>query len=141
MRDLGTALGSTGRFVPGKNNPDAFERHGFLKGVSNGFVEFAYAGFHQEIVRDRITPDHVRWASDLLGSLERAAVAGGVHGRRLSTGGGGAIHPRAAAEDRHRPDPGDQLTGRAKRSPIAISNPADSAQLSAHTAMALPVLR
>ena len=35
----------------------------------------------------------------------------------------------------------DQLTGRAKMSPIAISNPADSAQLSAHTAMALPVVR
>ena len=82
VRDLGTALGTTGRFVPEKNNVDAFERHGFLKGVRNGFVEFAYAGFHQEMVRDRITPGHVQWASDLLGSLEEhqwqeAFMAGG----------------------------------------------------------------
>lgn len=82
VRDLGTALGSTGRFVQEKNNAAAFERQGFLKGVRNGFVEFAYAGFHQELVRDRITPEHVRWASDLLGSLEErqwqeAFMAGG----------------------------------------------------------------
>lgn len=82
VRDLGTALGTTGRFAPEKNKVDAFERHGFVNGVRNGFVEFTYAGFHQEIVRDRITPEHVRWASDLLGSLEErqwqeAFMAGG----------------------------------------------------------------
>lgn len=82
VRDLGTALGSTGRFAPEKNDAAAFERHGFMTAVRNGFVEFAYAGWHQELFRDRITPDQVVWAANLMASLSEeewieAFLAGG----------------------------------------------------------------
>jgi hypothetical protein len=69
VRDLGTALGDTGRLAPHRNDPDRFERHGFIRGVRNGFVEFEYGGFHQELVRNRITVADVRWASGLLADL------------------------------------------------------------------------
>jgi hypothetical protein len=69
VRDLGTALGDTGRLAPHRNDPDRFERHGFIRGVRNGFVEFEYRGFHQELVRNRITVADVRWASELLSGL------------------------------------------------------------------------
>jgi hypothetical protein len=68
-RDIGAALGDTERFAPRKNNPDAFERHPFILGVSNGTVDFAYNGWYKNLIRDRITPDDVAWASDLLAQL------------------------------------------------------------------------
>jgi hypothetical protein len=82
VRDLGTALGGTGRFAPDKNSVWAFERHPYILGVRNGLVEFNYRGWHQELIRDRITLDDVAWASELLGALSerqwRAAfLAGG----------------------------------------------------------------
>jgi hypothetical protein len=46
-----------------------FERLGFIRGVERGFVRFEYQGWHQELVRDRITAADVRWASELLGQL------------------------------------------------------------------------
>jgi hypothetical protein len=69
VRDIGTALGSTGRVTPVKSDPEAFERHGFIAGVRGGLVQFVYRGWHQELVRNRITTADVRWASDLLGGL------------------------------------------------------------------------
>ena len=69
VRDIGTALGETGKLDPERNNPDIFERHAFITGVSNGFVRFSYHGWHQELVRDRITVGDVHWACDLLGRL------------------------------------------------------------------------
>jgi hypothetical protein len=68
-RDLGSALGDTQRFVPRKNNVEAFEREPFILGVSNGYVEFAYHGWYKNLVRERITPAEVAWASTLLGRL------------------------------------------------------------------------
>lgn len=68
-RDIGSALGDTNRFAPRKNDPDTFERHPFILGVRNGHVEFAMNGWYQPLVRDRITPDDVAWAADLLGRL------------------------------------------------------------------------
>jgi hypothetical protein len=68
-RDVGTALGTTGRFVPDKGDPQAFERDPFLLGVRDGFVEFHYRGWHQELVRGRVSPDDLRWAVDLLSGL------------------------------------------------------------------------
>jgi hypothetical protein len=35
----------------------------------NGYVEFNYHGRHQELVRRRITPDDVVWASEPLDGL------------------------------------------------------------------------
>jgi hypothetical protein len=70
VRDIGSALGTTGRFAPRKNDPGAFERAEYIAGVNDsGYVDFAYAGFHQELVRSRIRPADVRWASELLGRL------------------------------------------------------------------------
>jgi hypothetical protein len=68
-RDIGTALGSTGRFVPEKGNPDAFERDPFILGIRDGFVEFHYGGWHQELVHRRVTLADVGWAADLLAPL------------------------------------------------------------------------
>jgi hypothetical protein len=82
VRDLGGSLGSTGRLAPRKNDPDAFERHPFIDGVSGGFVQFGYRGWHQELVRERISVADVSWASRLLDRLtdrqwEDAFRAGG----------------------------------------------------------------
>jgi hypothetical protein len=72
VRDLGSALGDTGRIFPMRGDPERFEQHAFITGVENGFVTFAYRGFHQELIRGRITPADVEWASDLLGELSGA---------------------------------------------------------------------
>lgn len=69
VRDLGTALGETGRLAPRKGDPDVFERQRFILGITGGFVDFDYRGRHPELVRARITPDDVRWASALLSQL------------------------------------------------------------------------
>jgi len=77
IRDLGAALGETGRFNSlsrrwnraKRNDIDTFERHTFIEGVEEGFVRFAYQGRQPELVRHRISVDDVRWAADLLGRL------------------------------------------------------------------------
>jgi hypothetical protein len=69
VRDLGTALGETGRLSPTRNDIDHFTRGRFITGVNGGFVAFDYHGFHQELIRDRITTDDVGWASHLLAGL------------------------------------------------------------------------
>jgi hypothetical protein len=72
VRDLGTALGETGRFAPRRGDPDRFERQRFITGIRDGFVEFDYHGYHQELVRGRIRPAHVLWACNLLALLADA---------------------------------------------------------------------
>jgi len=77
VRDLGAALGETGRFNSlsrrwnraKRNDIDTFERHTFIEGVEDGFVKFAYQGRQPELVRHRITVEDLQWASDLLGRL------------------------------------------------------------------------
>src|SRR6185436_10628313 len=69
VRDIGTALGNTGRLAPTRGDPDVFARQPFILDVRNGFVTFNYHGWHQELVRDRITPDDVEWASGLVSQL------------------------------------------------------------------------
>ena len=77
VRDLGAALGETGRFNSlsrrwnraKRNDIDTFERHPFIEGVEQGFVKFDYQGRQPELVRHRITVDDARWAADLLGRL------------------------------------------------------------------------
>ena len=69
VRDLGMALGGTGRIWPRRGDPDVFDRHQFITGLQDGFVSFEYHGFHEELIRRRITPDDVRWASELLAGL------------------------------------------------------------------------
>lgn len=69
VRDLGSALGDTQRFAPRKGHVESFERQPFIKGVTNGYVDFAYEGWYRAFVRDRITPADVAWASTLLAQL------------------------------------------------------------------------
>jgi hypothetical protein len=69
VRDLGTALGSTGRIAPMRGDPELFERDRFILGVRDGHVLFNYRGWHQEIVRDRLRPADAGWASALLSRL------------------------------------------------------------------------
>jgi hypothetical protein len=69
VRDLGSALGETGRFSPRANDPAMFERSVFIAGVRNGFVEFASKAPRQELFRDRITTEDLEWAAQLLNGL------------------------------------------------------------------------
>ena len=69
VRDLGTALGDTSRFAPRRGDPQVFERQRVFKEIKHGFVHFNFHGWHQEIVRHRITPADVGWATDLLSHL------------------------------------------------------------------------
>jgi hypothetical protein len=71
VRDIGAALGDTNPLSPRKNQPDAFERHPFILGVNGEWVDFAYHGWYRNLVRDRITPVDVAWASNLLGRLSQ----------------------------------------------------------------------
>ena len=69
VRDLGLALGRTGRFRPLRNNFDIFSRTEFITGERRGFIEFDYHGLHKELVTGRITREDVRWAGALIGGL------------------------------------------------------------------------
>jgi hypothetical protein len=69
VRDLGTALGGTGRLEPTRGDIELFERLPFVTGVRNGTVSFVYDGWHQELIRNRITPADVGWGCDLLARL------------------------------------------------------------------------
>jgi hypothetical protein len=69
VRDLGTALGSTGRLAPRRGDAGAFAGQPFMTGVDNGFIQFGYRGWHQELVRDRLTRGDVAWAGRLLSGL------------------------------------------------------------------------
>jgi len=72
VRDIGNALGDTGRYDSTKNDPNVFERQPFISGVDNGFVVFPYHGWHQELFRGRITPDDAAWAGNLMARLTDA---------------------------------------------------------------------
>ena len=69
VRDLGAALGESGRLAPKRNNIDKFERQQFITGVTDGFVNFTYHGWQPALVRHAITVEDVQWAAGLLASL------------------------------------------------------------------------
>jgi hypothetical protein len=62
VRDLGAALGETGKLFPRRNWLQGFEEQAFLTRVSADSVAFDYDGRHQELLK-MITPDDVRWAA------------------------------------------------------------------------------
>lgn len=68
-RDLGASLGDVNPISPRKNHPDSFEQMPYILGTSNGHVQFAYSSWYKNLVKDRITPEEVAWASELLGQL------------------------------------------------------------------------
>ena len=69
VRDIGTALGQTGRWAPRRGNAALFAASPFITGNRNGMVEFGYGGYHRELFRDRIRVADVRWAAKLLAGL------------------------------------------------------------------------
>jgi len=71
-RDIGNALGDTGRLDSNKNDPAAFERQPFVGGIRDGFVEFPYRGWHQELFQRRMTPEDLKWAIGLISRLTPA---------------------------------------------------------------------
>jgi hypothetical protein len=113
-RDIGAALGDAHRLAPRKGHPDTFERTPFITGVNNGHVQFAYTGWYKNLVLDRITPEDLAWASNLLGQLsdrqwQDAFRAGGYDAEtsnrfikklRAKIEEGRNIGRRAANEDR-----------------------------------------
>ncbi len=71
VRDIGTALGETGRLNPKRNDPALFERTRFINGVKNGVVDFNYQGRHQELTH-QIAREDVQWMCTLLSRLSIA---------------------------------------------------------------------
>jgi len=69
VRDLGAALGETGRLAPKRNNIEEFERERFITRVTDNFVEFKYGGWQPGLLHRTITVEDVQWATRLLGSL------------------------------------------------------------------------
>jgi hypothetical protein len=115
VRDLGSALGASGHFTPKRNDPDLFEREKFITGVKGGFVRFSYHGWHKDLLRDRITPADVGWASSLLSGLSEhqwndAFRAGGytpeVAARFLRKLQANITRAQQVADDELRPAPG-----------------------------------
>jgi hypothetical protein len=69
VRDLGAALGETGRFSPRGDDAALYERSRFITGVRNGFVEFANKSSYQKLFQRRISVADARWAGRLLARL------------------------------------------------------------------------
>jgi len=62
VRDVGAALGETGKLYPRRNWLDGFERHAFLKDVSDHHIRFDYEGRHPELLT-MIEPGDIQWAA------------------------------------------------------------------------------
>ena len=63
VRDLGAALGVTGKVFPRRNWLEGFEREGFIKRVrDDGRIEFHYRGRHQELL-SLLRPADLHWAA------------------------------------------------------------------------------
>lgn len=68
VRDLGAAMGETGKLFPRRNWIDGFEKEGFIKRVKDGRIEFHYAGRHQELMA-MLRPEDLGWAATRLQKL------------------------------------------------------------------------
>jgi hypothetical protein len=68
VRDLGAALGETGKLYPRRNWLDGFEAQSFITAVSGSAVEFDYDGRHQELL-SMIGPADVQWAARRMARL------------------------------------------------------------------------
>lgn len=71
VRDIGAALGDTGKLFPRRNWLQGFEQHPFITSISGDTVEFAYKGRHQELL-SMITPADVQWAAQQMARLTDA---------------------------------------------------------------------
>ena len=71
VRDLGAALGETGKLYPRRNWLEGFEENAFITAVSASRVEFDYDGRHQELLA-MIGPTDVQWAARQMSRLTDA---------------------------------------------------------------------
>ena len=68
VRDLGAALGETGKLYPRRNWLEGFEKSGFITRITDDGVEFDYQGRHRSLLAT-ITPSDVRWAAERMHRL------------------------------------------------------------------------
>jgi hypothetical protein len=68
VRDLGAALGETGKMYPRRNCLECFEARGFITAVHDDHVEFDYVGRHQELLT-MIRPADLQWAAEHMQKL------------------------------------------------------------------------
>ena len=69
VRDVGAALGETGKLFPRRNWIQGFEKAGFIKGIKkDGAIDFDYDGRHQELL-SMITAADVQWAAQRMQRL------------------------------------------------------------------------
>jgi hypothetical protein len=71
VRDIGAALGDTGKLFPRRNWLAGFERNPFLTSVTAQAVQFHYKGRHQELL-SMITPADVQWGAQQMARLTDA---------------------------------------------------------------------
>jgi hypothetical protein len=71
VRDIGAALGETGKLFPRRNWLQGFEAHGFIRRVEGERIEFDYQGRHQELL-SMLGPADVRYGARLLQRLTDA---------------------------------------------------------------------
>jgi len=68
VRDVGAALGVTGKLYPRRNWLDGFEKQAFLTEVSDRRIRFDYTGRHQELL-SMINGADVKWAAERMARL------------------------------------------------------------------------
>jgi hypothetical protein len=68
VRDVGAALGTTGKLYPRRNWVAGFEQQAFITRIDGDQVAFQYKGRHQELIT-MIRPDDVRWAAERMQRL------------------------------------------------------------------------
>jgi hypothetical protein len=68
VRDVGASLGDTGKLYPRRNWIEGFEKHGFIKSVGDGRIEFHYKGRHDELL-SMIEAADVQWAAQQMQRL------------------------------------------------------------------------
>lgn len=71
VRDIGAALGETGKLFPRRNWLEGFEKQGFITKIDGQSVEFDYDGRHQQLL-SMITPADVQWAATRMQGLSDA---------------------------------------------------------------------
>lgn len=71
VRDLGAALGETGRLFPRRNWLPEFEERSFITRIAGDTVEFDYDGRHRELLT-MIKPADVQWAARRMARLTDA---------------------------------------------------------------------
>jgi len=71
VRDLGAALGETGKIYPKRNWLEGFEKQSFITNVAGSTIQFDYNGRHEELLT-MIGPADVQWAAREMARLTDA---------------------------------------------------------------------